>query len=47
MVPAYGSYVISQEASNAKLILYPDAGHAFLFQYIDDFAGEVERFLAA
>lgn len=47
MVPAYGSYVISQEAPNAKLILYPDAGHGFLFQYIDDFAGEVDRFLSA
>jgi pimeloyl-ACP methyl ester carboxylesterase len=47
MFPAYRSYVISQEAPSAKLILYPDAGHGFLFQYIDDFAGEVERFLAA
>lgn len=47
MFPAYRSYVISQEAANAKLILYPDAGHGFLFQYIDDFAGEVGRFLAA
>jgi pimeloyl-ACP methyl ester carboxylesterase len=47
MVPAYGSYVISQEAPNAKLILYPDAGHGFLFQYIEDFTGEVGRFLSA
>ena len=47
MVPAYGSYVISQEAPNAKLILYPDAGHAFLFQYIDEFVSEVDSFLAA
>jgi pimeloyl-ACP methyl ester carboxylesterase len=46
MIPAYGSYVISQEAANAKLILYPDAGHGFLFQYLDDFTGEVRRFLA-
>ena len=47
MVPAYGSYVISQEAPNAKLVLYPDAGHSFLFQYINDFAGEIEPFLSA
>ena len=32
MVPAYSAYVISQEAPDVKLILYPDAGHAFLFQ---------------
>ncbi|WNG17703.1 alpha/beta fold hydrolase [Cystobacter fuscus] len=45
MLPAYRSYVISQEAPNAKLILYPDAGHGFLFQEIEDFAGQVTRFL--
>jgi len=45
MVPAYGSYVISHEAPNAKLVLYPRSGHAFLFQHIDAFAGEVQRFL--
>jgi hypothetical protein len=31
----------------AKLMLYPDAGHCFLFRYIEDFAGEVDRFLSA
>ncbi|EPX55964.1 alpha/beta hydrolase fold having protein [Cystobacter fuscus DSM 2262] len=46
MLPAYRSYVISQEAPNAKLILYPDAGHGFLFQEIEDFTGQVTRFLA-
>lgn len=45
MVPAYGSYVISQEAPNAQLVLYPRSGHAFLFQHIDAFAGDVQRFL--
>ncbi|MGV0908455.1 alpha/beta fold hydrolase [Martelella sp. FOR1707] len=45
MIPAYRSYVLSQTAPNAKLVLYPDAGHAFLFQEIDDFAAEIERFL--
>ena len=47
MIPAYRSYLIAQEAPNAKLILYPDAGHAFLFQYPEDFVGEVNRFLDA
>ena len=46
MVPAYGSYVISQDAPNAKLVLYPRSGHAFLFQLIDAFVGEVQRFLS-
>jgi pimeloyl-ACP methyl ester carboxylesterase len=45
-MPAYGSFVLSQEAPNAKLILYPDAGHGFLFQHIDDFCHQVGRFLA-
>lgn len=46
MLPAYRSYVLSQQAKDAKLVLYPDAGHAFLFQYIEDFASEIDRFLA-
>ncbi len=46
MLPAYRSYVLSQQAPDAKLVLYPDAGHAFLFQHIEDFAAETRRFLA-
>jgi pimeloyl-ACP methyl ester carboxylesterase len=46
MIPAYRSYVLAQEVPNGKLVLYPDAGHAFLFQYAEDFADEVGRFLA-
>jgi pimeloyl-ACP methyl ester carboxylesterase len=46
MLPAYRSYVLSQQAPNAKLVLYPDAGHAFLFQEIEDFVFEIDRFLA-
>jgi pimeloyl-ACP methyl ester carboxylesterase len=47
MIPAYRSYVIASEAANAKLVLYPDSGHAFLFQHAEDFAAEVHRFLDA
>ena len=47
MVPAYSAYVISQEAPDVKLILYPDAGHAFLFQHAEAFTQDVLRFLAA
>lgn len=46
MIPAYRSYVLAQEVADGKLVLYPDAGHAFLFQYIDDFTEEVARFLS-
>ena len=46
MVPAFRSFVLAQEAPNAKLILYPDAGHAFLFQCADSFTRDLEAFLA-
>lgn len=45
MIPAYRSYVLSQQAPDAKLVLYPDAGHAFLFQDIEDFSREIHAFL--
>ncbi|MFQ6242651.1 alpha/beta fold hydrolase [Sinorhizobium meliloti] len=46
MLPAYRSFVLSQQAPDARLVLYPDAGHAFLFQEIDDFAAQIDLFLA-
>lgn len=45
MVPAFRSFVLAQEAPNAQLILYPDAGHAFLFQHIESFTRDVLAFL--
>jgi pimeloyl-ACP methyl ester carboxylesterase len=30
----------------ARLRIYPDAGHGFLFQYPHEFAAEVQAFLA-
>ncbi|WP_199535858.1 alpha/beta fold hydrolase [Dyella psychrodurans] len=47
MIPAEHSFAIVQVARDAKLILYPDAGHAFLFQYACDFAAEVLKFLCS
>src|SRR6266436_5503083 len=47
MVPAEHSFAIAQKAPKAKLLLYPDAGHAFLFQYTEDFCAEVLRFLGS
>ena len=45
MVHAYASYAMSQRLPNGKVVLYSDAGHAFLFQHHEDFAREVLEFL--
>lgn len=47
MIPAHASYVAVQHLDSATLILYSDAGHAFLFQHGKKFATEVTNFLAA
>lgn len=47
MLPAVRSFIIATHAPDAKLVLYPDAGCGFLFQQINGFAGEVDRFLSA
>jgi hypothetical protein len=33
MVPTKNSYLLAEHLPNAKLSIYPDAGHGFLFQY--------------
>ncbi len=45
LIHAYASYAMSQRLPNAKVILYSDAGHAFLFQHAGDFGREVLNFL--
>ena len=45
MVPTKNSHVLAERLPNARLKIYPDAGHGFLFQYPAEFAGEAERFL--
>jgi pimeloyl-ACP methyl ester carboxylesterase len=47
MIPALASYVAVQHLDSATLVLYSDAGHAFLFQHARAFATEVTNFLAA
>ena len=47
MVPALASYVAVQHLDSAILVLYSDAGHAFLFQHARAFVTEVTNFLAA
>ncbi|AWT57604.1 alpha/beta fold hydrolase [Mycolicibacterium smegmatis] len=46
MIDAYASYAMATRLPNAKVVLYSDAGHGFLFQHIDDFTREVLDFLA-
>jgi len=45
MVPTYASYAMAQQLRDARLIIYPDSGHGFLFQHVDSFAQDVNLFL--
>ena len=45
MIPAVASYKAVEQVPDATLLLYGDAGHAFLFQHIDEFAAQVNLFL--
>jgi len=44
MVPTVNSYLLTGHIPHAELIIYPDAGHGFLFQYPHEFATEVNKF---
>jgi pimeloyl-ACP methyl ester carboxylesterase len=44
-IPAYYPFVASQAMPNAKLILYPDAGHGFPFQLSREFGRDALNFL--
>jgi pimeloyl-ACP methyl ester carboxylesterase len=45
MMPTPNTYLLAERLPNAKLSIYPNAGHGFLFQYPDEFAEEVNSFL--
>lgn len=45
--PLMNSYVLEREIPDSKLIVYPDAGHGFLFQYHRQFVPELLAFLAS
>jgi pimeloyl-ACP methyl ester carboxylesterase len=47
MIPTFHSYALAQAMPNARLVIYPDSGHAFMFQYPQTFGDEVVRFLEA
>jgi pimeloyl-ACP methyl ester carboxylesterase len=46
MIHPHASYAAVEHLPSAKLVLYSDAGHAFLFQHLEEFASEVTTFLA-
>jgi pimeloyl-ACP methyl ester carboxylesterase len=46
MVPTRNSHLLADRLPDARLRIYPDAGHGFLFQYPYEFAAEVQAFLA-
>ena len=45
MLPTAQSFALYQNLSHAQLILYPDSGHGFLFQFPELFAEHVRIFL--
>jgi pimeloyl-ACP methyl ester carboxylesterase len=46
MVPTRNSHLLADRLPDARLRIYPDAGHGFLFQYAAEFSAEVEAFLS-
>jgi pimeloyl-ACP methyl ester carboxylesterase len=45
MINAYASFAMTSALPDAKLVIYNDAGHGFLFQHVQDFTSEVLNFL--
>lgn len=45
--PVFDSVLLAREIPGARLLIFPDAGHGFLFQYSNDFAAHVSKFLDA
>jgi pimeloyl-ACP methyl ester carboxylesterase len=46
VVPTRNSHLLADRLPDARLRIYPDAGHGFLFQYPHEFAADVQGFLA-
>jgi pimeloyl-ACP methyl ester carboxylesterase len=46
LVPVANARFIAEQIPNSTLEVYPDSGHAFLFQVYEQFAADVNEFLA-
>jgi len=47
IMPTINSQILADHLPNARLRIYPDAVHGFLFQYPRQFAELVTEFLSA
>ena len=47
MVPTVNSNDMASRIPDAKLVIYPDAGHGGIFQFHDEFVSEALAFLAS
>jgi pimeloyl-ACP methyl ester carboxylesterase len=47
MAPSSNSADLARRLPNARLKLYPDAGHGGIFQHHDEFVAEVLQFLSS
>jgi pimeloyl-ACP methyl ester carboxylesterase len=45
MIPTINSFNIQQRLPNGTLIVYPNSGHGFLYQYAETFAKHAVQFL--
>jgi pimeloyl-ACP methyl ester carboxylesterase len=47
MIDAFATYAAARRLTNARTVLWSDAGHGFLFQHVGEFVREVDWFLGA
>jgi pimeloyl-ACP methyl ester carboxylesterase len=45
MIPTINSYSMQQKVPDGRLKIYPDSGHGFLYQFAEEFGGDVICFL--
>lgn len=47
LIPLQNNYILHSLIKNSKLVIYPDASHAFLFQYENQFVKVINNFLSS
>jgi pimeloyl-ACP methyl ester carboxylesterase len=46
LIPTENSYILARHLPNARVRIYADAGHGFLYQFPTEFADLIAKFLA-